>query len=93
MIYKDLKSLYEALDAAGDNPDPKLLADLKATVRKLTGDHWHTQTSGVFVTVADDDMRLLRAMAATAGMTPEELASRYLAGRINVEARQLMGGS
>ena len=45
------------------------------------------------VALSDDDMRLLRAMASTAGTTPEDLASRFLAGRITVEARQLMGGS
>ena len=45
------------------------------------------------VTLSADDMRLLRAMASTAGTTPEDLASRFLAGRITVEARQLMGGS
>ena len=45
------------------------------------------------VTLSDDDMRLLRVMAKTADTTPEDLASRFLAGRINAEARQLMGGS
>jgi len=45
------------------------------------------------VNLSPDDMRLLRALASTAGTTPEDLASRYLAGRITNEARQLMGGS
>jgi hypothetical protein len=50
----------------------------------------HTEVLSVALT--DDNMRLLRALASTAGTTPQELASRYLAGRITVEARQLMGG-
>jgi hypothetical protein len=45
------------------------------------------------VTLSRDDLKLLRAMASTAGTTPQKLAARYLAGRITVEARQLMGGS
>jgi len=50
----------------------------------------HTEV--LSVALSDDNMRLLRALASTAGTTPTELASRYLAGRITVEARQLMGG-
>jgi len=48
--------------------------------------------AGVPVTLSEADLRLLHALASTAGTTPEELASRYLAGRITNEARQLMGG-
>ena len=44
------------------------------------------------VTLSADDMTLLEALASTAGTTPDELASRFLAGRINAEARQLMRG-
>ena len=44
------------------------------------------------VTLSADDMRLLRALASTAGSTPEEVAARFLAARINVEAAQLMRG-
>jgi len=51
------------------------------------------KTETLLVTLSADDMRLLRALAATAGSTPEEVAARFLAARINVEAAQLMGGS
>ena len=44
------------------------------------------------VTLSADDMRLLRALAATAGATPAEVAARFLSARINVEAGQLMRG-
>ena len=50
----------------------------------------HTEVLSVALT--DDNMRLLRALASTAGTTPTKLASRYLAERITNEARQLMGG-
>jgi len=54
----------------------------------------HLMTSPtITLSLSPEDMRLLRALASTAGTTPEDLASRYLAGRITVEARQLMGGS
>jgi|DEB0MinimDraft_6_1074348.scaffolds.fasta_scaffold138192_1 hypothetical protein len=49
--------------------------------------------TGVSVPLGEADLRLLHALASTAGTTPEDLASRYLAGRITNEARQLMGGS
>jgi hypothetical protein len=32
--YKDLMPLFEKLDQAGDKPDPKLLAEVEATVKK-----------------------------------------------------------
>jgi hypothetical protein len=56
-------------------------------------DHQLVSIQTLLVAVSEQDMRLLRALASTAGTTPQELASRYLAGRITVEARQLMGGS
>ena len=48
--------------------------------------------TGISVPLGEADLRLLHALASTAGTTPEDLASRYLAGRITNEARQLMGG-
>ena len=56
-------------------------------------EHQIVNTEVLPVALSADDMNLLEAMASTAGVRPTELASRYLAGRINVEARQLMGGS
>ena len=56
-------------------------------------EHQIVNTKVLSVALSADDMSLLEALASTAGVRPTELASRYLAGRITVEARQLMGGS
>ena len=47
----------------------------------------------ITLSLSPEDRRLLHALASTAGTTPEDLASRYLAGRITNEARQLVGGN